>query len=239
MSDGPLQFDRAEYDHPPSSPSCERCEQQLTQAYYQVNGQVVCPGCVEQLRAKQTGGSPAGRVVRSVAAGFGAAVLGAVLYYAISALTGYEFGLIAIVVGFAVGAAVRWGSNGRGGWAYQTLAIVLTYLAIVGTYIPPIVGGLRNAQVAGATGTQVSGASASDQTAPSAVTEAAPTAGQAMVAFVLLLLLACAAPFLAGFQNVIGIIIIGIGLYEAWKLNRRRPFDISGPHPVATTAAGV
>jgi hypothetical protein len=239
MSDGPLQFDRAEYEQPSSSPSCERCERQLTQAYYQVNGQVVCPGCVEQLRAERTGGSRAGRVVRSVGAGFAAAVLGAVLYYAISAMTGYEFGLIAIVVGFGVGAAVRWGSNGRGGWAYQTLAIALTYLAIVGTYIPPIFSGLKNAQAASATSTQVSGASASDQAAPSDVRDAAPTAGQAMVAIILLLLLACAAPFLAGFQNVIGIIIIGIGLYEAWKLNRRTPFDVTGPHPVATTATGV
>jgi hypothetical protein len=178
-------------------------------------------------------------VVRSVGAGFAAAVLGAVLYYAISAMTGYEFGLIAIVVGFGVGAAVRWGSNGRGGWAYQTLAIALTYLAIVGTYIPPIFSGLKNAQAASATSTQVSGASASDQAAPSDVRDAAPTAGQAMVAIILLLLLACAAPFLAGFQNVIGIIIIGIGLYEAWKLNRRTPFDVTGPHPVATTATGV
>ena len=54
-----------------------------------------------------------------------------------------------------------------------------------------------------------------------------------------LVLLACAAPFLAGVQNVIGIVIIGIGLYEAWKLNRRVPFEITGPHPVATAAATV
>ena len=65
------------------------------------------------------------------------------MYYAITAISGYEFGLIAIVVGFGVGTAVRWGSNGRGGKRYQALAMALTYLAIVATYIPPIVQGFR------------------------------------------------------------------------------------------------
>jgi hypothetical protein len=45
------------------------------------------------------------------------------------------------------------------------------------------------------------------------------------------------APFLGGANNVIGLLIIAIGLYEAWKLNRRIP--ISGPFRVgAAPAAG-
>ena len=44
------------------------------------------------------------------------------------------------------------------------------------------------------------------------------------------------APFLGGFENIIGIIIIGIGLYEAWKLNRRVELTISGPHALASAA---
>ena len=44
-----------------------------------------------------------------------------------------------------------------------------------------------------------------------------------------------AIPFLAGFENIIGIIIIGIGLYEAWKLNRREALTITGPHAIART----
>ena len=39
--------------------------------------------------------------------------------------------------------------------------------------------------------------------------------------------LAFAAPFLGGTSNIMGILIIGIGLYEAWKINRRVP--LSGP----------
>src|SRR5206468_726575 len=47
--------------------------------------------------------------------------------------------LIAILVGFFVGKAVSWGSYRRGGWKYQTLAMVLTYLSIVASYVPVIV----------------------------------------------------------------------------------------------------
>jgi hypothetical protein len=34
-----------------------------------------------------------------------------------------------------------------------------------------------------------------------------------------------ARPLLAGAENVVGLIIIGIGLYEAWKINRTRTPD--------------
>ena len=48
-----------------------------------------------------------------------------------------------------------------------------------------------------------------------------------MLALGLVLGLAFAAPFLGGTSNIMGILIIGIGLYEAWKINRRVP--LSGP----------
>src|SRR2546422_2854982 len=56
--------------------------------------------------------------------------LGAGLYFGIEAATGYELGLVAVVVGLMVGGAVRKGSNGRGGWRYQALAMFLTYCAV-------------------------------------------------------------------------------------------------------------
>jgi hypothetical protein len=39
-----------------------------------------------------------------------------------------------------------------------------------------------------------------------------------------------------------GIIIIGIGVYEAWKFNRRHPIVITGPHALTASTpspAGV
>jgi hypothetical protein len=117
------------------------------------------------------------------------------------ALSGYEIGIIAIAVGWLVGKGVRWGSGGRGGPLYQALAIGLTYLAIVATYI----------------GMALKGFSADEASPP----------------ILIILIVGLALPFLAGFQNIIGLVIIGIGLYEAWKINRRVPLAISGPFHAA------
>ncbi|MGH9308137.1 MAG: hypothetical protein ACRD1U_02100, partial [Vicinamibacterales bacterium] len=168
--------------------------------------------------------------------------LGTVLYYGVLALTGYEFGLIAIVVGYAVGLAVRWGSRGRGGWAYQGLAMALTYLSIVSAYVPSIVEAIRSqnaAQTSSApanAGAVASVPAAAPLASASAEqgSDARPGIGAAIMALLILIAFACAAPFLAGIQNAIGLIIIGIGLYEAWKLNRPVSFEITGPHPATS-----
>ena len=144
MSEGEgLQFDKAEFENAPAHAQCAQCHRDLIGSYYEVEGQTVCEACKYTIESRMTEGSGAGRFVRATGAGLVAAALGAALYYAITAISGYEFGLIAIVVGFGVGTAVRWGSNGRGGKRYQALAMALTYLAIVATYIPPIIQGFR------------------------------------------------------------------------------------------------
>jgi hypothetical protein len=190
-------------------------------------------------------GSPATRVARAAGLGLLAGVLGAVLYYAISAMTGYEFGLIAIVVGFMVGWAVHYGSSGRGGWGYQTLAVALTYLAIVSTYIPPVLAALGEDDtdavvVLAATDPAEEPGAADDVVRPDAgaadtLDETVSTA-DVIVAVLLLLAFVSAAPFLAGMENIIGLIIIAVGLYQAWSMNRTAGLTISGPH--TTSAAG-
>jgi hypothetical protein len=60
-----------------------------------------------------------------------------------------------------------------------------------------------------------------------------PGALLVVIAFALLFVLAFVAPFLAGLQNPIGLLIIGIGLYEAWKMNKRPRLEITGPHLIA------
>ncbi|HBL25886.1 MAG TPA: hypothetical protein DD490_03520, partial [Acidobacteria bacterium] len=52
----------------------------------------------------KTGPGVAG-FLRASAAGFGAALIGSGIYYAVRAISGYEIGLISIVVGLMVGAA--------------------------------------------------------------------------------------------------------------------------------------
>ncbi|HEX3997970.1 MAG TPA: hypothetical protein VHX65_05415 [Pirellulales bacterium] len=39
-----------------------------------------------------------------------------------------------------------------------------------------------------------------------------------------------AAPFLPGAQNMIGILIIGIAMWEAWKFTKARALPIHGPY---------
>ena len=242
MSDQ-LQFEKAEYTDPAAATACAECQSALRDTYYAVGDRILCRGCAEKLREELANqGSRAGRLLRAIGAGFVAAVLGSLLYYGVAAMTGYEFGLIAIVVGFAVGTAVRWGSKGRGGWAYQALAIALTYLSIVSTYIPPIIQGFREARVEAAE-TQHDSASSSDAAVVRPVADSGaakpdapatpPSAAQFFIAIVLIVVIACAAPFLAGIQNIMGLVIIAIGLYEAWKLNKRVSIEVTGPHLVA------
>jgi hypothetical protein len=243
MSDtGDLQFDRAEFEGDRPHASCAMCHESLLGSYYEINGSTVCEACCERIRTSLTSGTPGRRALRAIGAGVGAAIAGSLLYYAILAITGYEFGLIAIVVGFAVGKAVSWGSDGRGGWAYQTLAIALTYLAIVSAYLPGIITAIKDMPDETAQSETVAGemttAGASNGSAAEPASEPAaenrpPTFGQFTVAVLLLLAIACVAPFLAGLQNIMGLVIIGIGLYEAWKLNKRQAMVITGPHALA------
>jgi hypothetical protein len=256
----PLQFDHAESgDAKPSTPTCSVCKAEIRDAYFSAGGEVFCRKCRTDIIVRQTGGSGSKRFARSLGLGVLAAAVGAALYYAVLAITGYEIGLIAIIVGFLVGAAVRKGSQGRGGWVYQTLAIALTYSAIVVTYIPFIVKEFRGPTASASVvdslvTTQAKVATRSDSVAPSGgqgqgAGNRKPAPGRAadinpvvalVVGFALLFLLAAAAPILAGFSNVIGILIIGFALFEAWKLNKRVRLTFTGPHRVgAAQPAGA
>jgi hypothetical protein len=207
---GDLQFDRAEYEQPgPSSPVCSVCGQAVWSVYYAVNGRVLCERCKTDLELNANQGSRAGRFLRAAAYGLGAGALGAGVWYAVRATTGYELGLIAIGVGLFVGGAVRKGSNGRGGWRYQTLAMFLTYASIVSTYVPMIMSAMRQG-----------------------VEDKDPGTVFLAIGMVVAFVLAFAAPFLGGVENIMGIVIIGIALYEAWKMNKKVPLEITGPHRV-------
>jgi hypothetical protein len=230
-----IQFDRAEFDQPAGAAACAHCGNRLREQYYQVNGLTVCPECCGGLRASADHGTRSSRVLRAMGAGTAAAVGGSLLYWAILAMTGYEFGLIAVVVGIAVGKAVHWGSRGKGGWRYQTIAMALTYLAMVSAYVPLLIAEMRSAPT-----DQSSTAGAASE--PRGNTDAevskradaeAPTVLGAVFAMVMLVGVICALPFLAGIENILGIMILGFGLYEAWKLNRRTELSITGPHAIA------
>ena len=124
--------------------SCAVCEHELVDTYHLANDAMVCSGCRAQLGSTEPTGSGLSRFTKAVAFGLIGGAIGAAIYFGILEWTGYEVGLVAIAVGFLVGAGVRLGTGGHGGWLYQTLAVGITYSAIVTTYIPFIVAELND-----------------------------------------------------------------------------------------------
>jgi hypothetical protein len=206
-----LSFDRAEFA--PSKP-CSICRQVPPEEYFTSGTATLCRSCLDNAR-KFGLHDGRGGFARALGLGALAALGGTLVWYLIWKTTGYELALIGIAVGWAVGSAVRRGSGARGGWKYQTLAMALTYLSIVGSYIAPIVEGLRE--------------SLAEQGDPAATLEVQHYLFAGGIALI--------APFLAGAKNVMGIVIIGVAMYEAWKLNKRPEIVFQGPFQVGAPPA--
>ena len=252
MADSPadLQFERAEPTGAalPKDVRCVACRTPLS-SYFEVNGNVACDNCKDTAMTRQNA-SHAPALLRGAALGGLAAAVGAGIYYAIAEVTGYEFGLMSIVLGLMVGFAVRRGARARGGWRYQTLAMFLCYAAICATYVPRVISAVRKQEAQatpapGSTAAKPASVAPSDAIKPAAATpsgssaaEPAPTLSGFFKAIAMLFVFSLALPFLGGFDNLMGIVIIGIGLYEAWKVNRAAPFSVSGPFMVGETRGG-
>lgn len=257
-SPDPLQFERAELQEPAAVEAqglqCAFCKTPIRSAYFDLNGHTTCDACRLQAEAEIRTRPGVRGFLRALAAGCGAALLGSAIYYGVRELTGYEIGLISILVGFMVGGAVRWGARGKGGWVYQSLAIFLTYMAIVSTYIPVIVqsfleGAEGEAQVVESAPAAPAPAAAAPPAAgvqpakaaavPEEDSEAEAGLGTMLLGIGAVFLLAMAAPFLAGLENIIGLLIIGFGLWEAWRLNKRSQMAILGPYAIGPEKAVV
>lgn len=262
MSDGPpdanqhegeLQFDRAEPgdEGPPEPLACTGCGRPIEDAYYEVNGQVRCGVCCEQMRAARFGGSRAARVARAMAFGVLAGAVGAGIYYAVAALTGYEIGLVALIVGLLVGGAVRLGSNARGGWFYQCLAMFLTYAAIGVSYslfmiqavaedpslLEPNTPAVSTARATAGTDAAVPAVESRPVEDSKQPVESLSTGEKVVgvgLALVFMLFILLALPILVGFEAPLALLILAIALYEAWKINKRQPLQISGPYSIGS-----
>jgi len=213
---------------PTGSISCANCRRPISSTYYQIGTGSVCPACRDAVYHAVT---TAGSFGRAFLFGCGAAIVGAIVWYAIRAATGYEIGLVAIFIGILVGMAVRKGSLSAGGRKYQVLAVILTYVSITMANIPDIISAVaKNAE------------SSASNAASAAASTAPPSALDIVIAIGFLFLFALISPFLAGISNILGIIIIGFGLFQAWKINTRQdmsiqgPFTVVSPQPQATAA---
>lgn len=238
-----LQFERAEYQQPDAQAAhCAACNQSLD-TYYEVGGRMVCPACRAGLENAQPPGGGFARFLRAAFLGLLAGAAGAGLYFAVAFLTGYEFGLIAIVVGFLVGWAVRKGSQARGGWLYQGLAIFLTYSAIVATYMPFIVREIDayTAKTAADANQPTTNPAEAQAQAEFAQKFSAALHGQRgvpsfLLCWLILFGLAFVTPVLTASGNVLGLIIIAFALFEAWKLNQRVRLKFNGPYQLGRGA---
>lgn len=258
-----LQFDRVEAEGADRSggASCGACHRPIADLYYEVNGGTVCPACRDRIAAATTGGRAVRRLFKATLFGFVGAAIGAGIYFAVLALSGYEIGLIAIVVGVIVGIGVRAGSEGRGGWAYQLLAMFLTYCAIVATYVPMIVAEIEDSSnesppvvstedsAVSPTGSDA-GTSADTTTSQPVEASQSPDADSQesepppppdgllrVLLYVLAFVLAFISPILA--FDPMGYLIKGIALYEAWVINKRTQVTVNGPYRLAAGGASA
>lgn len=239
----PIQFEHAEQantDEPLSR--CGACRQVLSGEYFLVNGIYSCPACAHSAKDVRDQLLKAGgfrRFAKAALWGTGAAIAGTLAYYFILALTDMQFGLLAIAVGFIVGKAVFAASGHVGGRRYQVLAVMLTYLSIVGSYAPFIVKGLVSQEQAKTSTPAAEGKKAPqpETAAPVQPEVTQPDKGRLLASVAILavyiLVLSMIAPFLGGVQNIMGWAIIAFGLFEAYKLNRPIPLVLEGPFHIA------
>ena len=256
-----LQFDRAVHAEAPNAEAglaCAMCNAPLRTEYFHVAEQPTCAVCKSAVERSNENAMSQGRrpatFARALVFGLVAAIAGAILYYAVIALTGWEIGLVAIVIGFMVGFAVQKGTHGAGGRRFQWLAVILTYFAVGLAYAPLAFksfsegDGAKSAAVSDSaaanatTGATDSAAAATPVVAPEATApgDSASTMGAATaLGITFLFIFALPVMYIAGSMpsGLISAIIILVGMQQAWKMTARVRVPISGPYRVGSRPA--
>lgn len=238
---GGLQFDRVVSASPgrdgaePQGVRCENCQSAIETEYFQVNGHVCCERCKTTIEAAAE--PPVGFWPFAMAAsvGFGAAVVGAAIYWAVLALAHLEIGLVAILIGYMVGTAVRRGAGMRGSLRFQILAVVLTYGAVALAYTPVVVSEVFKSQ-------QNKTATASSP-APQQTALTSPTRSRQpppLQALIMMFGFIAALPVLVVVgsmpSGLLSGLIIGFGLRQAWRMTGQARIEVFGPYRVGNVA---
>lgn len=207
----PFNFERVEYGPPGQGTdeqgplACRNCQTALTDTYHDVGGNTVCGACRRRIETALTGGP--GAFWRALVYGIGAALAGALVYYIVLVALRMQIGFVAILVGYMVGRAIRKAVPG-GGRTYQIMAVLLTYWGITLSYVPVLYGNFMHRRGVGSPAYLLAYAFATSLIVP-----------------VLRLT--------HDFSGILTPLIIGFGLWQAWKLTQGREVPISGPFPVA------
>ncbi len=212
-----LQFDHAEFGRAeaPSTIACASCHRPIAGSYFEINGTIFCEECRVQIERHLKGGSKIGRFAKALIFGSGAAVAGATVYFLVLHYAHLEAALVSILCGFLVGKAVRLGTGGRGGWVYQVMAVLLTYLAVGAAYAGELTVLSLDLPTLWRQGR-------ADGTLPALIGAIART----FVAYTVIL------PVGIARGNILSLAIMGFALWEAWKFTRRAKVVITGPYRV-------
>lgn len=244
-----LQFDHvAPTEGAGSTVTCALCKGSVRNEYYDVQGAPTCVLCTHKVQRGLAGGPGPFAFGRALLMGSGAAVLGAIIYYAVIAITNFEIGLVAILIGWLVGRAVRRASRNYGGRRFQLLAVALTYLAVGLAYTPFIAKseiakrqgattGAPSAPTANASGPEADAAPNPVAPAPVARDAGPASLGTLVVALGAAALFVVILPVVVVLgslpSGLISALIIGIGMQQAWKMTAEEEVNISGPYRIA------
>jgi len=214
---------------------CVVCKKPLLTDYFLINGKTVCDSCraaVLSSTAVPSGLAPMGK---SIGLGLLAAIAGAAVYYGVIRITNFEIGIVAILIGYMVGWAVRKGANGRGGRRFQILAVALTYWAVGLAYTPLVYEGTMRHSEKSAVSVQ---GSVSDSTSTATADGESKSVSSRLLGFGTLFFLIFALPVITIFQSMPGGIlsafIIFIGLRQAWQMTAAPIMKVSGPYRVGS-----
>jgi hypothetical protein len=258
----PLQFDAAvPRAGAHAAAACAQCKRPIVSTYWETGGLVLCESCkmaLDDLHGENAGAGAA-PTARALLFGVGAAVAGAAIYLIILLFSGYQIGLVAILVGWMVGWSVRKGTRDRGGRRFQVMAVILTYFAISVSYVPQMI--MSNAAAAranddGSSAVKITaragGSDSVTQPVPPPTFTAAESAALRRVqpnwvyvagGIAILLVVAPIKVIVTNFPgSIISALIIGFGLLQAWRLPQRvvltfrGPFQLKAAAPPAPTA---
>jgi hypothetical protein len=245
--------DALQFDHVVPGPSatavtpaagvvCAACQTPIPTEYFDLGGHVVCGRCRQRL--EMAAETPRGALPLLVAGacGLGAGIVGAIIYYSVIAIAHLEIGIVAILIGYMVGYAVRRGAGGRGGLRFQILAVGLTYLSVAFAYTPLVVSAARDHRAGQAT-TAASGTSSTDAgVATGRRTDPAPRpiGGLQLIAVLTAFVVTLPVAIVLGNlpSSLITVVIITIGMRQAWRMTAAPILEFRGPYRVGAQAAG-
>jgi hypothetical protein len=261
-----LQFDTAHYAQGAApaaarSAQCNLCGARIQGEYWYWAQKILCANCRDRVLAAEVEGKSGKTFLRAFLRGGLVALGGGIAYAIFVAVLNVRLALITIGVAFLIAQQIQKATHGFSDRRHQVLAVVLTYFVGAMGYAPGLFMAIREDahthHAAGAAGSvSVVGGDGVGFAAPETASDPAKTAadsgagatsasseakpavglGTFLLAIASLVGVCLALPILNVTTAPMGLIIIGIGLWEAWRRTSPIPTRIGGPYRVGDGA---